>query len=275
MAVKLISALKNNTPIQQIKPGLFVKREDLCIDGPAFSKMRGVYTHLLSRPENTVGVLDTFHSKAGWGVSMLCKQMGKQAVVFYPVYKGDHGIRGNQINAKNHDAKLIGLTAGRSCILYHRAKKQLQENYPYAYMMPNALKLDESITETAREVQTVPECFMRNTIWVVSISSGTIAAGVLLGLLQRDTHGVPVYIHMGYSRSKDAVVRYFHHMTGKVDFPFSVLYIDEGYQYKDAVNYPCPFPCNPYYDRKAWQWINEVLIPRKQNKQILFWNIGA
>jgi 1-aminocyclopropane-1-carboxylate deaminase/D-cysteine desulfhydrase-like pyridoxal-dependent ACC family enzyme len=270
-----MNLIKENTPIQMIQPGLFVKREDLCIGGPSFSKLRGVYAHLANRGEDVVGVLDTYHSKAGWGVSLLCEQMHKRAVVFYPVYKSDILIRGNQLAAKKHGAHLIGLTAGRSCILYHQAKNELQDQFPGAYMIPNALKLEESITETAKEVWTVPEKFLCNTTWVISISSGTIAAGVLKGLFQRSAGRIEVIIHMGYTRSEDAVRMYFHNSCGfDPHEAYSIRYIDQGYQYKDAVKYPCPIPCNPFYDLKAWKWIQTSGI-LQQNKQILMWNIGA
>jgi hypothetical protein len=48
--------------------------------------------------------------------------------------------------------------------------------------------------------------------------------------------------------------------------------IDEGYAYADRVDTPVPFPCNPYYDRKAWKWIveNRAALPG----EIVMWNIG-
>lgn len=48
--------------------------------------------------------------------------------------------------------------------------------------------------------------------------------------------------------------------------------IDEGYAYADQVEVPVPFPCNPYYDRKAWKWIMDnrgSLVG-----EIVLWNIG-
>jgi hypothetical protein len=49
--------------------------------------------------------------------------------------------------------------------------------------------------------------------------------------------------------------------------------VDLGYQYTDAVDFSSPFPCNPYYDKKAWKWTVENC--EKLAKPILFWNIGA
>jgi len=259
---------------------IYVKREDFCIDGPAFSKMRGVMSHLLNRPEKTIGVLDTYHSKAGWGVSMICKELKKQCIVFYPEYKNDKQLRYNQAMAFGEGAKLIPLQAGRSCILYHQAKKWLQNNCKENfYMMPNALKLQESIDETAKQVWSIPKEFFSNTTWIISISSGTIAAGVIKGILQYISNTnfcneIPIYLHEGYSRPKNSVLNYIEKSVSLLVRGLNIQIIDEGYQYKDAIKCECPFPCNPYYDKKAWNW----LINNLQNiktKNILFWNIGA
>jgi hypothetical protein len=59
----------SNTPIEKyIINGrdIYVKREDMCCSLPSFSKLRSVEAHLKSRSEKTIGVLNTFHIKAGW-----------------------------------------------------------------------------------------------------------------------------------------------------------------------------------------------------------------
>lgn len=261
---------------------VYVKREDLCINKVAFSKVRGVYSHMKKRPESVIGVLDTYHSKAGWGCSVIGKKLNKMVVVYYPFYKGQTELRKYQVECLKNLAEVRGLPAGRSCILYHQAKKHLKENYPNSYMMPNALQLPESISENSKEVMTVPADLLHDTTVVISISSGTIAMGVLNGFNLRNSNN-DFHIHMGYSRSMKTVIKNFYEIVlptstifGRSKIRFDV--IDEGYNYKDFVKYDCPFPCNPYYDLKAWKWMceninNEKLFPKKE--KILFWNIGA
>jgi threonine dehydratase len=83
-----------NTPLElynvQGVPVL-VKREDLCAPppGPSFSKVRGVMAHLLTSPEGVIGVLDTYHSKAGQAVAWACRELGKSCVDFWPYYKAE------------------------------------------------------------------------------------------------------------------------------------------------------------------------------------------
>lgn len=276
--------LVNNTPVEvhsNSGVNILVKREDLCAPypGPSFSKMRGVVAHIQNRPEGTIGVLDTFHSKAGWCVSYVCQQLGKKAINYWPRYKADlrDGLpRIQQQEAHLRGAHMVSMPAGRSAILYHGAKKHLK-GYGEAYMMPNALKLPESITENAAEaVRTAPSLPPSGTL-VISISSGTVAAGVLKGFKESglfDTYDI--VLHMGYSRSQEACRMYMEDACG-----FSLakaLFIDEGYGYADQVRAlatPVPFPCNPYYDAKAWGWLTGHGQSLAARGPIVFWNIGA
>jgi len=63
----------SGTPVEQVDERIWVKREDLCcpLPGPEFAKIRGVYSHIKNRPEDVIGVLDTYHSKAGWAAKAL------------------------------------------------------------------------------------------------------------------------------------------------------------------------------------------------------------
>lgn len=272
----------SNTPVEEVflSDGrkVFVKREDLCCPepGPGFSKMRGVVEHLANRPERTIGVLDTFHSKAGWAVAQAGAAIGKEVINFWPRYKTDpEGVwlpRHQQQVAQNFGAKLIALTAGRSAILYHRARRILKEQFPGSYLMPNALKLSESIEKNAEEVLHSKGSLFNHGSLLLPVSSGTIAAGVIrgyqnAGLLSSDLR---VVLHLGYSRSRDAVVRYVRSASGVADAKFEV--IDEGYHYADSVTRgDIPFPSNPFYDQKTWRWLT---LQKDLPEPIVFWNIG-
>uniref|UniRef100_A0A6M3IKX7 Uncharacterized protein n=1 Tax=viral metagenome TaxID=1070528 RepID=A0A6M3IKX7_9ZZZZ len=48
---------------------------------------------------------------------------------------------------------------------------------------------------------------------------------------------------------------------------------DLGYDYTDREMIRTGFPCNEYYDRKAYKFIHDNI--HKLKKPILFWNIGA
>lgn len=280
--------LVNNTPLETYQLNgipILVKREDLCapFPGPSFSKMRGVVAHIEARDEKFIGVLDTFHSKAGWCVSYVCQQLGKVAVNFWPRYKADpaEGFpRKQQQYAHGFGAQMVTLQAGRSSVLFHQAKKQLAAGWSDSYLMPNALKLPESITENAVEAERT--CLLGNIpltgILVLSISSGTVAAGVLKGFHYAGfLKNYQVILHMGYSRSEEATRKYIESCVG---FPLgpNIQFVDEGYGYADAArDIDVPFPCNKFYDAKAWKFLSkpEVLAGLvATGKPIVFWNIG-
>lgn len=260
-----------------------VKREDLSCPppGPSFSKIRGVEWFLRKqKPGTPIGVLDTFHSKAGWGVAYICAAMGLPCYDYYPVYKregnlSNHELRHNQQKCKEFGAHLRPLQAGMSAILFHYARKQLaEETGGKGIMMPNGLKLDETVEATAWEVEEyTPDELFAGT-WLVSISSGTICAGVIRGLQCEDVH---IIAHMGYSRSESKARDY---MLSKAGCEFDMLdIVDEGFAYKDFVGGQAPFPCNRYYDLKAWRWLvgNAYMHGHLHELEppVVFWNIGA
>lgn len=284
--------------------GLYVKREDLCCPtGPHFSKTRGVYAHIAKRPEGIIGCLDTGHSQGGWATAQACRMLGKKAVVYYPEFKKPRPMQPQQLAAADLGASLIGLTAGRSAVMYHAAKRALtmgaalhNPDCPSAYMMPNALKLPEMIEETVAEVLRTPLPPVDYVI--ISASSGTIAAGVISGLCQLGWVG-RIIVHMGYSRGEGAVRNYMdgmvaaysnqHHdvmaspddrLTGQVRGVTQVWrtdyeVIDECYEYGDYARdgglIPS-WPCNRYYDLKAFQWW--VKNRRNYPGDALLWNVG-
>lgn len=262
----------------------WVKREDLSArkPGPAFSKTRGVYAHLANLPPDVrvVGVLDTYHSQAGHAVAHAAQALGIHVINYYPEYKREPGHRAPQDRAAELGASLVGLPAGRSAVLFHQAKKDLKERIPVgSYMMPNALKLPEMVEETAREVQTLPEAFQPTDV-IIPISSGTIAAGVIRGFLDRrcSVTGEPItlpmfHLHMGYSRSMDAVRKYVDEKVG--ESAAFVALVDQGYGYKDKARpgVTPPWPCSPYYDLKALRYHVDSGMGDNPHTT-LFWNIG-
>lgn len=254
----------NNTPWERYDD-IWVKREDLCCPGgPDFSKIRGLVAHLQDYEGTVIGILDTVHSKAGWGVAWICRELGLTCYNFYPTYKGETGLRLNQQKSEELGARLIPLPAGRSAILFHQARRQLSEmTNGEGVMLPNGLQLDESIEATYKEAlgQCPPDSL--GGTWVVSASTGTIATGVARALKELDP-STQLIVHMGYSHSQQRL----RERVG----PEPII-VDEGYAYKDATDYPCPFPCNPYYDLKAWKWLQENR--QRLGSPLAFWNIGS
>jgi hypothetical protein len=252
--------------------GLYVKHEELCCPGgPNFSKTRGVWAHIAARPEKTIGVLDTSHSQGGHAVARACQALGRQCELYYPVKKAEQNrpLQPQQLAAQQLGAKLIPMPAERSFILYNRVRAKFKTED--RYMMPNALKLPESVAETAAEVDRTKVPTDINVV-LISASSGTIAAGVILGLADIC---VSTVVHMGYSRPEDAVRKYLTKMAGFTGAGGGTTIIDEGYGYADAAprDFDIPdFGCNQYYDLKTYRWW--VREGQARYGKALLWNIG-
>jgi hypothetical protein len=256
---------------------LWVKHEERCCPGgPDFSKTRGVYAWVKSRSEQIIGVLDTSHSRGGWAVARACSLLGKECHLYYPVRKADwlkSDLKPQQYEAQKLGACLFDLPAARSAVLYHRAKRYVEE--AGGAMMPNALKLPETVEETKRE-------FLRtelppvNTI-LISASSGTIAAGVIAGVQAKGWRG-KVVIHLGYSRSRSAVINYLDKMVGGLLLRCNdeLEIVDEGYSYADQAR-PGPTPswsCDLWYDCKAFRYFVKGLPGLFEPDKTLLWNCG-
>jgi len=276
--------LVHNTPVEPLAghKSIFVKREDLCAPdpGPGFSKYRGVVEHIKHRPEQIIGVLDTVHSRGGWAVAYACKLLGRMCWDFYPVYKSeltkDPKCILRPIQQKVHDlgGALCSLQAGRSAVIYHTAKRVIAkanaETNMGAYMMPNALKLPESVTNNAAEAFITPTREFKTVI--LSVSSGTIAAGVIKGILHKGES--PLFIlHLGYKRSTVELRSYIESYLDFGDRP-NLRFVDESYDYAEAARDPITveFPCDPFYDLKALTWTlrNQTDLP----SPVLMWNAG-
>lgn len=310
----IIKPLREGTPLEDHLDtcGLLVKREDLSCPqpGPPFSKTRGVVSHMRKRVEAGVklfGALDTYHSQAGHAVAYGARLLGVESVNYYPVYKDDgrsidEGVplawvakgppipsiklphvklRDPQLRSNELGAEIVGLPAGRSAVLYHTALKDCMARG--GYMMPNALKLPETVEETAAEVVRTFEKASRNEYdvlrsspWLISCSSATIASGVMKGLAWAVGSQRKVILHMGYERSASAVLTYLNSRLGEPEsYPKGILeVVNEGYAYKDqAKPGPTPpWPCNPYYDLKALRWW--LREGRAKYGRAVFWNIG-
>jgi len=268
-----------NTPVER-HGDVWVKREDLCcpLPGPGFSKVRGLLAHMEASQAERFGALDTSTSKAGWGLAYLAAWLRRRAVVFYPGMKAWNGEPGlYQQRAAEFGAELIPMKPGRSNVLWHQARRQLAVSDPRAEMLPNGLRLAETVTETAAELMRTPPDVLGGTL-VVNVGSGTICSGVLAGLLssgRRVERMVGVTTH----RLSPAVKRrqIWNKMVGETGpltrMPdwFNLVVTDYGYS--DREDEPCPFPCNPWYDRKAWRWLVEHR--KGLPEPVLFWNIGS
>jgi len=255
---------------------VYVKREDLCAPegAPPFSKIRGLYVYLEKLKEEgitTIGYTETSISMAGWGITWACKLLGLRSVIFNPVYKETpitleihrkHWIEDNAI--------IVDLKAGMAKVNWNISKNVLKKEFgaEHSILLPLGLPLQDTIIATTKEAKVLQQ--YRSI--VVNVGSGTIFSGIYSGMGDSNH----LYGIMGRTGS---IIKKRKTIINKVcttslfyNTPIFTI-IDPGYNYTDSVDISIPFPCNKFYDAKAWLWliehINELQPP------ILFWNIGA
>lgn len=263
---------------------IYVKRDDLWNKaryGGGNAKLRGAEVHLRRLQEQGithVAVMDARTSRAGWGIAELCRDLGMRCTVHYGRRKDERGtIPYFQQMAAKAGALLEEMPASRVYPMYYKARIISQKQG--IYMMPMGLQLSEALLSVAGEASNLPVELLNGTIICV-VATGTMFAGLMLGLRSYDTRVIGVYIGMTSGeicgRSKcdpEAIVR--NRIKGLLPagfepIPFEIKLADR--EYYDADNYPCPFNCDPYYDRKAWRWLCEHL--NELRGSITYWNIG-
>jgi len=286
----MIDLLKE-TPVETYyiqKIPVLVKREDLCgtNDSPTFSKIRGLVAHLISLKNKgitTIGYTETSISMAGWGVAWACKMLGLKAVIFDPQYK-DYGkehlqvLKYHRSQWKKFDATIINIQAGMAKVNWYISKSMLEDIYgeDESILLPLGLPFQETIDATAEEVIQVLTDHPKIKNIVVNIGSGTIAAGIWKGCIN---HGgfYNIFGVLGRSselkKKKEIIAKKAGVLSYGVFQPQSGLsLVDEGWEYTQKCEIESPFPCHPYYDLKAWDWLERNIHRLKE--PILFWNIG-
>jgi hypothetical protein len=272
----------NTTPIERYvvqDKEVFVKREDSCVLPPAppFSKVRGLWVHLEKQKScgvDVVGYVETSISMAGWGVAWVCAMLNLKCVLFDPQYKDTPAIlKYHRKQWKKFSPDIIPLPAGRARVNYYIGKKILKTKYgENAIMLDLGLPLNETIEETAKQWRYTMHHQMSSKTTIINIGSGTICAGIIRGWKPGDGTIIGV---MGRSGNTQRMIDKIHKkaqrsINGLLGVPFKI--VDPGWAYTEKSNIQTPFPCHPYYDKKAWQWMLENMNLCKP--PILFWNIG-
>jgi len=278
-----------DTPIEEYNvqgKAVYVKREDLCspFPGPNNAKIRGVYAHLVKLKQKgitDVGILDTKISRAGWVVAYCCSVLGLKCHDFYPIYKNDTRLRFQQLMAKSFGANLIPQKASKQSIRYARAKKYMRE-IKNSVMLPDMLMLPESVIEVSKVLKAIDDELLTGTV-VVPVGSGTMLTGILKGLFEKNKFQKPkVYGILASNVTPESrysnvcrLLKSFYpkHTRLATQIKLRLKILNCGFEYLTPEYYPSPFPCDIYYDRKAWKWLCEYI--GKLEEPILFWNIGG
>ena len=196
----------------------------------------------------------------------------------FPAKQGASSLPLNQRMAEGLGARVIRLDpVARAKILWHRVAQEWKDK-AHAELLPLGLRLNEAVAETAAEVRKTSDVMKSGTI-VVNVSSGTICAGLLSSLIEqgltpRALVGVTSHRLNVEAKRRSIWNKALDYLGFGSSVPPSWFRLEvSDCEYSDACEEPSPFPCNPWYDRKAWQWL--VYNVGNLAEPILFWNIGS
>jgi threonine dehydratase len=268
------------TPVEY-HHGVFVKRDDLCFPPPAppFAKCRGIIKHLAKlKAEGVeyVGYTETSISMAGWGVAWACKELGLKAVIFDPQYvRTPQTLITHREQWAKFDPIIVPIKAGMAAVNVHIARKILKKNFNNSVMLPLGLPFEETMEETRTEAYETLMGMPDIKSVVTCVGSGTIYAGIYRGLndVGRKITLYGILTRYGDLRQKQVKIQTKAKVFdfGFFESPVRIKLIDKGWEYSQRSYADCPFPCNPFYDLKAWEWLVNF---KSITGPILFWNIG-
>ena len=281
-----MNRILNNTPVEQYnvkgRP-VYIKREDLCTKPPAppFSKCRGLLPHMKKLKESVfeiVGYVETSISMAGWAVAWCAKELDLKVVIYEPKFKdkpsSDLMVGHKEMWAK-FDVTIEPIPAARTCVNYYIARKLIKQKYGRtAYLLPTGIPSNETVIETGREYRRTIEDIGTVNYVVICVGSGTICSGILRELKSNEGQIIGVLCREGSLSQKrvDILNKTSYRSEGLFLHPNQLRLINEGWEYTQKSEVSCPFPCHPYYDLKAWEWLVKNIS--NLSGRILFWNIG-
>lgn len=265
---------REDTPIERYEVSglqVMVKRDDLFAEPPAppLAKLRGammLLERLHSDGVRLVGCWDTRISALGHGIAACCSSLpGMNVIVAFPKRTKDSGIPPAIAKAGELGAEVLPVIAGRITISFAAARQQVESRG--GVMLPFGLECPEAVSCVAWAASTVPCEYTSGGTVVVSTGSGATLAGLVRGLPGRPKR----FVGVSSGRSIESISRSLRrHGVERSD---AVELVPAREAYSVRVDVGCPFPSNPYYDRKAWRFLTENIGAFEP--PLFFWNVGA
>lgn len=265
--------IREHTPIEEHKIGsskVYVKRDDLMGDGktlPPWGKLSALRNVLLDvNPTKPLIHLSVYGSWSGWALSEISKELGYEFIMAYPKSKKYPESMLEKVD------RTLPLKPNMMSILYNKVGSIAREKdyirLPYAF--DHSTYID---TQRKRFREVKKELNFDHL--VVSSGSGVTCLGLLLehepyqSLFEpnnkRTFHTVCV---SSESSIKKKFSKYQVHDSNNIEIVKSEYAFDDKMEW-----YKTPFPCNEFWDKKAWYWLEQNVS--KFEGDILFWNIGG
>jgi 1-aminocyclopropane-1-carboxylate deaminase/D-cysteine desulfhydrase-like pyridoxal-dependent ACC family enzyme len=249
---------------------VFVKREDLFAGPPAppLGKLRGVQAILskIRRDGKTiVGCFQATRSRIGHALAAACANMGGfECIVAYGAFPNIPPPP-SALEAERLGARLLPIRNNFLTICHRQAQKHVEAEG--GWMFPFGGELDEGIRAVASEAASLPPSMVERGTIVVPCGSGVTLAGVVRGLRGNPARIIGVSSGRGPESIRRCLIRNNVRSLAEVEIrsPNRI--------YREPENIAAPFPCDAYYDLKAWQVLTAEID--SYTLPILFWNVAG
>lgn len=264
-----MKGLRQNTPIEEYKINgkkVLVKRDDLMGDNqhfPPWGKLLGIKS-LIDKldPAKPIVQLNVYGSWSGWALSRLAPD--HEVFVVHPKTKKITGDYLDRITAAH--GRLIPIRANMMRVLYSQAKNYAEDHgyqmLPYAF--DNEIYVGTMQRRFLRALNNLP----RVDTFVVSSGSGVTLSGLAQAFFQHNPKGKVYSVCVSSEAS-------INRMTKRYDLGEAAIHVVKSeYAFDDTMPHvSVPFPCNQFWDKKAWHWLTEN--PEVIQGRTLFWNLGG
>ncbi len=263
-----------DTPVEEYSVDgrvVWVKRDDLFLSAPApgLGKLRGLVKamdRLRKDCQFHVGCFEASKSKVGHAVAAVCSiYEGFECTVVYPQF-GRSPIGESVSRAKTLGAAVAAVRGNHVPINHFQAKRIVEARG--GWMIPFGFEFPESIEAVALEAASLGDHLVMDGTVVVPSGSGVTLAGVSLGLAQRPRRIIGVSVGRSVAGIMKCLDRWGVNDLSRIDI------IGPEKRYSEPAEGRVPFPCDPYYDQKAWNYLR-VCINEFDRGPVLFWNVGS
>ena len=249
---------------------VYVKRDDLMGDGtvhPPWGKLTALKNVLTTiKPSKPLIHLSVYGSWSGWALAEVSKELDYEFIMAYP----DSKKFPQHILEKSEN--VLPIKPNMMNIMYNKVG-QIAREKDYI-RLPYAFDHSAYIATQRERLREVKEVFDFDHL-VVSSGSGVTCLGMMMehepwpslfdARNKRTFHTICV-------SSKGTIKKKFQ--KHNIEPTEQINIIKSEFEFDDMMDwYETPFPCNEFWDKKAWYWLEKNI--QKFEGRILFWNLGG
>jgi 1-aminocyclopropane-1-carboxylate deaminase/D-cysteine desulfhydrase-like pyridoxal-dependent ACC family enzyme len=248
---------------------VYVKRDDLMGDGdhPPWGKLTALRNTVKKlNPTKPLIHLSVYGSWSGWALSEVTKHLGYEFIMAYP----DTTRFPKHILEKSEN--VLPIKPNMMNVMYNKVGQIARENnyirLPYAFDHDTYIETQRKRFKDVRDNHNIDHL-------VVASGSGVTCLGMMLEFQPWSSLFEPRNnrtFHTVCVSSEGTIKKKF--LKHQIQPSEQIEIVKSEFEFDDMMEwYETPFPCNEFWDKKAWYWLEQNI--EKFEGDILFWNLGG